>query len=114
MSANTEQRDDLRGPAYIIAEYRVNEGVFRDIIKNIGANGIFINTRRTISADQQIEVIFPLFEFQHKIKITGKVVRSGPNGFAVSFDQPVAGLICKNGKFPKIVHEIDNSNEPPV
>ena len=38
-----------RRTAYIIAEYIVIEGSFRDIIKNIGAGGLFIRTDRKIA-----------------------------------------------------------------
>ncbi len=106
MGIKNNRRTQTRGPAYIIAEYRVKEGLFRDIIKNIGANGIFISTQRKIAAEQPIELRFPLFSFRHEILMVGKVVRSGPSGFAAAFEKPIAGLICKDGQFPDIVHEI--------
>jgi hypothetical protein len=112
MSEKKEPRAHTRSPAYIVAQYRVKEGVFRDIIKNIGANGIFIATRRQIASEQPVEILFPLFTFEHNIQITGKVARSGPHGFAITFDQPIAGLICQEAPFPEIVHEIDRPNEP--
>lgn len=104
---NPNQRDHLRRTSYIIVEYTVKEGTFRDIIKNIGASGMFVNTTRTIAEDQPIELRFPLFEFDHVIQVSGQVTRSTVVGFAVTFDQPIPGLICKDGKFPEIVHEIN-------
>jgi hypothetical protein len=94
-----------RRAAFIIAEYTVNEGVFRDIIKSIGASGIFISTKRHIAEGQTITVKFPVFKFDHVIQLTGKVIRRTPSGFAIHFDQPLASLICKEGEFPPIVHE---------
>jgi len=107
MPPKQNQRRNPRRASYIIAEYTVSEGVFRDIAKSIGADGMFISTWRSIAIDQTVVLKFPLFDFDHQISVRGKVVRSNPNGFAVAFDTPIAGLICKNGKFPDIVHEID-------
>ena len=102
-------RDHQRRTSYIIAEYRVKEGVFRDIIKNIGAKGLFVSTKRSIALNQDITLRFPLFEFEHEIEARGKVVRRTPNGFAVLFDSPIRGLISSSGEFPDIVHEIDRT-----
>lgn len=107
MKHENNQRRHSRRASFIIVEYRVKEGVFRDIMKNIGARGIFIGTKRMIAAGQPIALKFPLFEFENQIQVTGKVVRVGPHGFSVEFDQPIEGLICKEGQFPEIVHEID-------
>lgn len=101
------RRQNLRRRSFIIVEYTVKEGVFRDIIKNIGANGIFIGTSRRVAEGQDVLMKFPLFQFDHQIQARGKVARSGPNGIAVSFDDPIAALICKEGEFPDIVHESD-------
>lgn len=104
---NPSNRNHQRRTSYIIAEYRVKEGVFRDIIKNIGAKGLFVNTKRFIAQGQEITLRFPLFEFEHEIEARGQVVRTTPNGFAVVFDTPIEGLISSSGQFPDIVHEID-------
>lgn len=109
MSPKQNQRQYPRRATYIIAEYTVKEGEFRDIVKSIGANGVFIGTRRNIAVNQPIALAFPLFDFDHQIQVQGNVVRSTPTGFAVEFDAPIAGLICKPGEFPDIVHEIDRS-----
>ena len=103
--SNQNQRRFPRRAAFIIAEYTVKEGTFREIIKNIGATGVFINTWRRIAEGQSIELNFPVFEFENQLQVTGKVVRSSRKGFSVLFDQPIDGLICKEGHFPEIVHE---------
>lgn len=96
-----------RRAAYIVAEYTVREGSYRDIIKNIGATGIFIGTWRRLAEGQPIVLKFPVFEFDNLFQVTGTVVRSGRKGFSVVFDKPIEGLICKEGHFPEIVHESD-------
>jgi hypothetical protein len=99
------QRKFPRRTAYIIAKYTVREGTFRDIIKNIGATGIFVNTTRSIAKGQPITLEFPVFDFENQMQVKGVVARSGRKGFSVVFDQPIDGLICKEGRFPEIVHE---------
>ena len=94
-----------RRAAFIIAEYTVKEGSFRDIIKNIGAGGVFISTWRKIAEGQAVDLQFPVFDFDHVLRLSGTVQRSSPKGFAVKFDEPIDGLICEEGHFPEIVHE---------
>lgn len=103
----SKQRGTKRRPAFIIVEYIVKEGVFRDIIKNIGPGGIYIGTQRSIASDQDIVLKFPLFSSEDIIEAKGRVVRSGPHGFAVTLDAPIDDLIGKDGVFQNIVHEID-------
>lgn len=104
---NRNDREHNRRTSYIIVKYRVQEGVFRDILRNLGANGLFVNTKRGIMAGQPIELTFPLFEFDQPVKVRGTVVRTGPTGFAVELEQPIKDLISNSGKLPDIVHEID-------
>lgn len=96
-----------RRTCYIITKYTVKEGTFRDVIKNIGAGGLFVRTSRKIAAGQTIVLEFPLFNFEQTIKVTGTVSRINQRGFAVTFDETIECLICKKGHFPEIVHEGD-------
>jgi hypothetical protein len=98
-----------RRTAYIIAEYTVNEGTFRDIIKSIGAGGLFVRTSRKIGLGQSIKLEFPLFQFDQIIRVSGIVIRREPDGFAVAFDELLDDLIGKNGEMPEIVHESGRS-----
>jgi Tfp pilus assembly protein PilZ len=108
----TPKRNTIhRRTSYIIAEYTVKEGRFRDIIKNIGAGGLFVRTSRKVAVGQPITLQFPLFNFDHTIQVKGTVSRIAHLGFAVTFDEAIDGLICKKGHFPEIVHESDRSTE---
>jgi Tfp pilus assembly protein PilZ len=98
-----------RRTSYIIAKYTVKEGTFRDVIKNIGAGGLFVRTSRKVAIGQTITLHFPLFSFEQNIRVSGTVSRMEPLGFAVTFDEKIEGLICKKGQFPEIVHEGDRS-----
>lgn len=96
-----------RRTSYIIAQYTVKEGTHRDVIKNIGAGGLYIRTTRKISKGQSIELEFPLFRFDNTVVVSGKVVRTDSDGFAVAFDEPLDALESINGRLPEIVHEIN-------
>lgn len=104
------QRRHPRRAAFIVANYTVKEGTYRDIIKNIGATGVYIGTWRKIAPDQPIELEFPVFDFENTLHITGRVVRSDTRGFSVVFDAPIDGLVCRDGHFPEIVHESERSS----
>ena len=107
MSPKPNRHQNSRRTAYIIAEYTVKEGTYRDVIKNIGAGGLFVRTSRKITDGQTIMLEFPLFQFDHTIQVYGKVVRSYSDGFAVTFDELIEDLICQGGQVPEIVHEIN-------
>ena len=109
MNPTPNRHEYPRRTSYIITEYTVREGSFRDVIKNIGAGGLFVRTSRRIATGQPIAMEFPLFQFDNMVRITGKVIRRDPDGFAVAFDEPLNALICRDGEFPDIVHEIDRS-----
>ncbi len=106
MNPKPNREPHSRRTSYIIAKYSVKEGTFRDVIKNIGAGGLFVRTSRKIAEGQSITLEFPLFQFNNTVEVSGKVVRTGSNGFAVAFDELLEVLISKNGQFPEIVHEI--------
>lgn len=109
MALTPDRQEHPRRTSYIIAEYTVMEGKFRDVMKNIGAGGLFIRTSRKIKTGQSIVLEFPLFRFENIIRVSGHVIRRDHDGFAVAFDEPLADLDCKVGEFPDIVHESDRS-----
>ena len=104
MTKSKNERQSPRCAAFIIAEYKLAEGTFRDVIKDIGANGLFVKTWRKFVAEESISFRFPLFDLYKIIEVSGKVIRNEHNGFAVSFDKPISGLVCKDGHLPEIVH----------
>jgi Tfp pilus assembly protein PilZ len=110
---NPNRHEYPRRTAYIIAKYTVKEGTHRDVIKSIGAGGLFIKTSRKVSLGQAVALEFPLFKFDKIIKITGQVIRCDHDGFAVEFDEPLDGLDCKDGEFPEIVHESERAPRHP-
>lgn len=82
MNAEQNSRQYPRRTSYIIAEYSVLEGRFRDIIKSIGAGGLFIKTYRKVAVGQPVLIKFPLFNFDQTVETTGRVVRRDPDGIS--------------------------------
>jgi hypothetical protein len=109
MKRQPNRQKRSRRTSYIIAEYTVKEGTHRDVIKNIGAGGLFIRTSRKVAQGQPIVLEFPLLRFDNTIRVSGKIVRADADGFAVAFDHLLEALASKNGQLPDIVHEIDRS-----
>lgn len=105
-----DQRRYPRKAAFIIAEYTTTEGTFKDVVKNIGAEGLFVSTWRKFEYGQRISLKFPLFRLDRTMQVSGKVVRNHHDGFAVSFDKPIHGLMCQEGHLPEIVQESDRAN----
>lgn len=107
MRPQSNRQKHPRRTSYIIAEYRLNEGTFRDVISNIGSGGLFIRTSRKVAVDQAIVLQFPLFDFEQPVEVSGRVIRRDHNGFAVMFDKPLLALSGTEGKLSDIVHESD-------
>ena len=101
------RRKHPRNASYIIGKYKVLEGTFRDVIKNIVAGGLSVRTNRKVAVGQPITIKFPLFNFDSMMKVTGRIVCRDLAGFAVTFNEPIDGLVCKEGHFPEIVNERD-------
>lgn len=111
MRRKPNRKKRSRRTSYIIAEYTVREGTHRDVIKNIGAGGLFVRTSRKIAEGQPIQIEFPLFRFDNTIRVSGKVVRIDSDGFAVAFDSLIKALESKDGQLPEIVHEINRGSK---
>ena len=105
------RRQYMRQASFIVAEYTVQEGTYQDVIKNLSAGGLYIETKRKVRVGQPIILDFPLFKFKKIIEAHAKIVRANNKGFAVNFLNPINDLICEDGQFPDIVHEVDRAFE---
>ena len=85
----------------------VLEGTLRDVFKNIGAGGLSVRTTRKVAVGQPITIEFSLFNFDSLEKLTGRIVRRDLAEYAVTLNEPIHGLVCKEGHFPEIVNERD-------
>lgn len=86
-----------RQTALFSSKYTVKEGTYRDLIRDIGAGGVFVCTRRKIDQGRSINLQFPILAFKIRFSLMGKVVRCNPNGFAVMFDEPIDEKLFREG-----------------
>jgi hypothetical protein len=59
---------------------------FQGIIKNISSGGLFIKSDHPIAVGKKLKLSIPSKKKAKLVKLDGKVVRSGPNGFGVEFE----------------------------
>ena len=107
MPTNSEKRVYQRKHGLIIAEYTTPDGKASGLIRNISAGGLFIRTDKKPFAGQSIVLQFPLFNFEEKISVSGKVIRIEPTGFVVKFDKPIYNLTYATDSSLEIVNEVD-------
>lgn len=105
MDTVAHRRQYPRYATVFSTKYRVREGTFRDLIRDIGAGGVYVSTRRAIKAGGSINIQLPIFAFEKRLSIMGSVVRCEPGGFAVMFNEAVDVKIFKDGGFPGNVQE---------
>jgi Tfp pilus assembly protein PilZ len=79
-----------RKPLLIPIEYTAKHLAFRDVIKNISASGVFIETRMPFTVGQDIKMMFRLPRSRKLIQAVGEIVRSDSHGIGVKFKrQPI-------------------------
>jgi hypothetical protein len=78
-------RSDYRRSRKIAVDYEVNETVHQDFIHDISAAGVFIETQTPPSAGEKVKLTFSIANHKKPVTITGKIVRTDPDGFAVDF-----------------------------
>ena len=71
-------------------DFVLNERMFRGLIQNLSASGMFIETSESFSEGQRITLTFELPEPGEHIKVSGKIVRLIPGvGFGVKFNKVI-------------------------
>ena len=78
-------RSDYRRNRKIAVDYQVNGKVQKDFIRDISAAGVFIETQSPPSAGEKVKLTFSIADTKKPVTITGKIVRTDPDGFAVDF-----------------------------
>lgn len=89
MAIVIDKRTHPRHAALYDAKYTIKSETYRDPISNLSAGGIYIRSKKPIKPDQPISLRFPIFAFDRRPIVQGKVVRCELNGFAVRFDCPI-------------------------
>jgi hypothetical protein len=71
----------------ISVDYEVNDFQRQDFIRDISNVGVFIETPNPPAVGEKIRLSFSLTDDTKPVKVTGRVVRSNENGFAVDFNR---------------------------
>jgi CheY-like chemotaxis protein len=87
-----EKREHQRKPTLIYVDCSGKNYTFTDFIQNISSGGIYIETQIPLHVDHELSMTFTLPGTGDPLKITGRVVRTDPNGIAVRFDDPLPHL----------------------
>lgn len=109
MNTVDNRRQYPRYMAVFSTKYTVKEGKFRDLIRNVGAGGVFVSTRRKIRQGRSINIQFPILALGKRLSVMGIVVRCDTNGFAVMFNEAIEAHLLKEGRFPGSVDEGNRS-----
>jgi Tfp pilus assembly protein PilZ len=84
--ADRTRRRYRRKSCLIAVDYATEDRAFKDFIKNVSLNGVFIETYRLFPVGRDITITFSSGDRQKPIKISGKIVRSVPHGIGVAFE----------------------------
>jgi Tfp pilus assembly protein PilZ len=88
-----ERRQTPREPYVTAVDYTIQGHTYSDFIKNIGADGVYIDTRQPLSIGDPISLSFPLPGYQNYITVTGRIVRVTPDGIGVKFKKAMRDLL---------------------
>lgn len=80
-----EKRENIRKTCDIPINYASNDRVYHDLIRNISANGIFIETRKPFIKGDEIIMTFRLKGFDKSLKLRGEIARTAQMGVGVEF-----------------------------
>lgn len=100
MSSVPHRRQYPRYKTVFSTKCTAKGGAFRDLVRDVGAGGVFISTKRKIRQGLRINVQFPIFAFQRRLSLIGTVVRCESEGIAVMFDEAIDPAIFQDGHFP--------------
>lgn len=90
--SNRGKRKHARKDISVYSLFMLGSYFFRDYIKNIGAGGLFLETKTPVTVGGAIIIRFALSDNEEPIEVEGKIVRVKPNGFGVKFNEPLTYL----------------------
>ena len=81
-----EKRADFRRDCLVSLHYRVDGQSFEGFILDISAFGVFIESDEQFPVQKPIDLSFSLPGYSKQLKLSGKIVWSGTQGFGVKFN----------------------------
>lgn len=92
-----ERRLYPRTPCFLLVDFATHDYAYRAFIRNISADGAFIESHRPVPGGPEVSLVISFFEGRRPVKLTGMICRIGDQGIGVRFN-PVAESLMK--KFP--------------
>jgi Tfp pilus assembly protein PilZ len=85
-------REYPRLSCYLMVDFAAGDKVYRSCIRDISANGVFIETGDSFEIGQDIALCFTLTESEESLpfKVQGKVTRLYPDGIGVRYENMTA------------------------
>lgn len=87
-----DRRKHPRKTTFITVECYGNICHMTDVIQNLSASGLHIETQLPFSAGDKLSMTFSLAGTEEPIKVTGKIVRIDSKGIGVEFDEPLTDI----------------------
>ena len=87
-----ERRLYPRVPCFLLVDYATQGNAYRSFVRNLSADGAFIETHMPVPAGPDISLVITLPERKNPVKITGKIAWSGGQGIGVRFN-PLAEIM---------------------
>lgn len=80
-----DKRENIRRSCNIPISYAANDRVYSNQITNISANGLFIETRRSLIRGEEVIMAFKLEGFDKSLKLRGEITRANQSGVGVAY-----------------------------
>lgn len=90
-----ERRGFDRLPCHLLVDYAAVDLAYRDFIRDIGCDGMFIETRRKFGVGLRILIFLSALGLC-SIKARGRIVRMSREGIGVKFDTPLSEAQLKS------------------
>lgn len=98
-----QQRDQRRFPRQKStnpSRFFVQDQEYQGIIKNVSADGMFIESPQNVAPGEKVTIVFSLFSFEDPIRITGQIAWKDRDGFGVKLDMNLRELIKTAAALP--------------
>ena len=80
-----DKRENIRRSCNIPISYAANDRVYSNQITNISANGLLIETRRSLIRGEEVIMAFNLEGFDKSLKLRGEITRANQSGVGVAY-----------------------------
>jgi Tfp pilus assembly protein PilZ len=80
-----DKRENIRRSCNIPVSYAANDRVYSNQITNISADGLFIETRRSLIRGEEVIMAFKLEGFDKSLKLRGEITRANQSGVGVAY-----------------------------